>query len=202
MTDDAAGGDDGAAEEEMAEDGEALAMSDGDFAVEAAAPQSQATAAQAGPDGAPITVRTDFDALATFVPDATTDADGTVRIDVDLPDNLTRYRVMVVAVDGADRFGSGESNITARLPLMVRPSAPRFLNFGDTFELPVVVQNQTDEAVTVDVAIEATNLELTDGRGRTVEVPANDRVEVRFPAAAVEAGTARFRVAGVDRRCT
>jgi alpha-2-macroglobulin len=29
---------------------------------------------------------------------------------------------------------------------MVRPSAPRFLNFGDQFELPVVVQNQTDEA--------------------------------------------------------
>ena len=27
---------------------------------------------------------------------------------------------------------------------MVRPSPPRFLNFGDTFELPVVVQNQTD----------------------------------------------------------
>ena len=28
-------------------------------------------------------------------------------------------------------------------------------------------------------------------------MPANDRVEVRFPAAAIEAGTARFRVAGV-----
>lgn len=181
------------AEEEAPAEGAALAAE----AAAPAAPDAGQVNGQAGPDGEPITVRTDFDALATFVPDATTDADGTVRIDVDLPDNLTRYRVMVVAADGADRFGSGESTITARLPLMVRPSAPRFLNFGDTFELPVVVQNQTDAAVTVDVAIEATNLDLPDGRGRTVTVPANDRVEVRFPAAAVEAGTARFRVAGV-----
>ncbi|MFN3215019.1 MAG: alpha-2-macroglobulin family protein [Acidimicrobiales bacterium] len=188
------GGEDAAAEEPASDEGgAALAAAPADADRETAA----TGAGQAGPDGTPITVRTDFDALATFVPDATTDADGTVRIDVDLPDNLTRYRVMVVAVDGDDRFGSGESNITARLPLMVRPSAPRFLNFGDTFELPVVVQNQTNRALTVDVAIEATNLDFTDGRGRTVTVPANDRVEVRFPAAAVEAGIARFRVAGV-----
>ncbi|MBK9603343.1 MAG: hypothetical protein IPO36_16110 [Anaerolineales bacterium] len=47
---------------------------------------------------------------------------------IQLPDNLTRYRVMVVAVDeGGSQFGMGESNLTARLPLMVRPSAPRFL---------------------------------------------------------------------------
>ena len=53
---------------------------------------------------------------------------------------------MAVAVDNkGNKFGTGETNITARLPLMVRPSAPRFLNFGDTFELPVVIQNQTDD---------------------------------------------------------
>ena len=38
---------------------------------------------------------------------------------------------------------------------MVRPSPPRFLNFGDRFELPVVVQNQTDAPMTVDVAVRA-----------------------------------------------
>ncbi len=43
---------------------------------------------------------------------------------------------------------------------MVRPSPPRFLNFGDAFELPVVVQNQTDEPMTVDVAVRATNAVL------------------------------------------
>ena len=84
--------------------------------------------------------------------------------------------------------------MTARLPLMVRPSPPRFLNFGDTFRLPVVVQNQTDAPMTVRVAVRATNAAITDGAGREVTVPANDRVEVQFPAAAELAGTARFQV--------
>ena len=93
------------------------------------------------PLGTPITERTDFDPLAVFEPSVTTDANGKAAVEVDLPDNLTRYRVLAVAVDDVDRFGTGESIITAALPLTVRPTAPRFLNFGDTFELPVVVQN-------------------------------------------------------------
>ena len=77
---------------------------------------------------------------------------------ITLPDNLTRYRVMVVAVAGDTQFGKGESSITARLPIMLRPSPPRFLNFGDVFELPLVIQNQTDTAKEVRVAARAMNL--------------------------------------------
>ncbi|MBT8202767.1 MAG: hypothetical protein HKN74_00455 [Acidimicrobiia bacterium] len=172
-----------------------------DFATEESADGAARAMAPAGlgDDGeSPIDVRSNFDALAVFEPEVTTAADGTATVDIPLPDNLTRYRVMVVAVDGVDRFGSAESNITARLPLMVRPSAPRFLNFGDVFELPVVLQNQTDQDLTVEVGIQTANLTLTDGAGRRVTVPANDRIEVRFPAAAEDVGTARFRVAAVS----
>ena len=144
----------------------------------------------------PIDVRTNFDALAAYVPSLTTDDDGNASAEVTLPDSVTRYRIMAVAAT-ADRFGTGESTLTARLPLTVRPSAPRFLNFGDAFELPVVVQNQGDTELAVDIVVEATNLEL--GRDtRRVSVPAGDRVEVRFPADAAEAGTARYRVTGVS----
>jgi hypothetical protein len=145
-----------------------------------------------------IRVRTDFNPLATFAPEVRTDANGEAQIEIQLPDNLTRYRVMVVAVDDGNQFGSAEANMTARLPLMVRPSAPRFLNFGDSFELPVVLQNQTDDSMTVDVVLQAGNIELTSTPGLRVEVPANDRVEVRFPGTTVMAGTARFQIAAVS----
>jgi len=144
-----------------------------------------------------IKVRTDFNPLATFAAEVPTDSDGRAQVEVSLPDNLTRYRVMVVAVAGDKQFGSAEANMTARLPLMVRPSAPRFLNFGDRFELPVVLQNQTDEPMIVDVVVEAGNIELTDGAGRSVTVPARDRIEVRFPATTISPGTARFQIAAV-----
>jgi len=148
----------------------------------------------AGGESTPIAMRTDFDALALFSPSVRTDKSGRASVPVELPDSLTRYRIMAVAVAGERQFGTGESTITARLPLMVRPSAPRFLNFGDELELPVVVQNQTDDPMTVDVAVRTANLELADGAGRRVKVPANDRVEVRFPAKAAWAGTARAQI--------
>ncbi len=146
----------------------------------------------------PIRARLDFNALALFAPALPTDANGRASVKVKLPDNLTRYRVMAVAATGDKQFGTAESTITARLPLMVRPSAPRFLNFGDKFELPVVVQNQTDAAMQVDVAVRMSNAQLTSGAGRRVTVPANDRVEVRFPSAASKPGTARFQIAGAS----
>jgi hypothetical protein len=165
----------------------------------------------AGNAAAPtIALRTDFNPLAAFAPAVRTDAGGRGQVEVKLPDNLTRYRVIAVAVAGGKEFGKGESTITARLPLMVRPSPPRFLNFGDRFELPVVVQNQTDTPMTVDVVVRGTNIALcqtfevcetskVSELGQRVTVPADDRVEVRFPAATVSAGTARFQVAAVQQ---
>jgi len=157
-----------------------------------------------------IALRTDFSALALFEGDLRTDARGRVSIPITLPDSLTRYRVMAVAAHGENHFGKGESAITARNPVMVRPSPPRFMNFGDRAELPVVIQNQTDKKQSVDVAMRATNALLLDEMprdplaievagheeaGQRISVPPNDRVEVRFPVAADMAGTARFQVA-------
>lgn len=152
-----------------------------------------------GPADPPlIRARTDFSALALFAAAVTTDVDGRAAVPVTLPDNLTRYRVLAIATDGVARFGLGESSVTARLPLMVRPSAPRFLCWGDTFELPVVVQNQSDVPLDVEVAVRAGNATLTAGAGRRLVVAGNDRAEVRFPAVTDAVGQARFEVAAAS----
>ncbi len=174
--------------------GDARAMS---MNMAAAPPPAAAPAPARGqaPAQAPIAVRKDFSAIAAFAPEQKTDANGVATLEVKVPDNLTRYRIMAVAMDKEHAFGSGESNLTARLPVMVRPSPPRFLNFGDKFELPVVVQNQTDKPISVDVAIRADNAALLEGAGRRITIAAQDRVEVRFPAGAEMPGTAHFQVA-------
>ena len=146
--------------------------------------------------GQPVSVqlRSNFDALAKWAPSTVTDEKGHAQIKLKLPDNLTRYRIMAVASHGGEQFGTGESSLTVRLPLMAKPSPPRFLNFGDKFELPVVVQNQTDAAMDVSVATRATNAIFTKGQGRHLSVPANDRVEIRFPASTVHSGKTKFQV--------
>ncbi|MFN7946840.1 MAG: alpha-2-macroglobulin family protein [Blastocatellia bacterium] len=148
-----------------------------------------------GSGGPVIRARVDFNPLAAFAASVITDANGRAAVKVKLPDNLTRYRVMAVATDGAKRFGIAESAVTARMPLMVRPSAPRFLNFGDRFELPVMVQNQTDEPMTVDVVVRAVNARLTEAQGKRLTIAANDRAEIRFAATTVKPGTAYFQLA-------
>ncbi|MXW76177.1 MAG: hypothetical protein F4Z58_09080 [Acidimicrobiaceae bacterium] len=176
-------------------------MADAEMAEESA---DSASSGRLSAQGLQIEVRENLDALALFDPEVATDADGVATVEFDLPDSLTRYRVMAIAVDGEERFGSAESAVTARLPLQVRPSAPRFLNFGDRFELPIVVQNQTDSPAEVDVVVQASNLildgdlNLEGSAGRRITVPANDRVEVRFGASTSSVGTARFRVAAVS----
>jgi alpha-2-macroglobulin len=172
-----------------------MAMTRGRMGFEAKAKM----AAEAEPNQ-PIRMRTDMRALALFAGSVVTDANGRAAVPVKLPDSLTRYRVMVVATDGAKRFGQAETTITARLPLMARPSAPRFLNFGDEVELPVVLQNQTDAPYEVRVAMRAANATLSAARGYRVRVPANDRVEVRFPVRTVRAGKARFQIAAAAGR--
>ena len=146
---------------------------------------------------AQIAVRSNFDPLATFAPTVITGPDGTARLPIKLPDNLTRYRLVAIAAAGAKQFGKGESTLTAQLPLMVRPSAPRFLNYGDTFRLPITVQNLTDAAMTVKIGVRAANALVTAGAGREVTVPANDRAIVEIPMAAELAGTAHVQVVGV-----
>ncbi len=157
-----------------------------------------------------IALRTNFDSLAYFNPNLLTDSSGEASVEVKLPDNLTRYRVMAVAVSGEKLCGKGATTITARLPLMVRPSAPRFLNFGDKCEMPVVLQNQTDHEMSVDLGLRSSNLKFVPEAGPagaasgldtahlsggTVIVPPNDRVEVRFPMVTEDDGTAKIDVA-------
>jgi uncharacterized protein YfaS (alpha-2-macroglobulin family) len=69
----------------------------------AAEPMEETGGAAAAP-AQPIQIRADFNALATFSPEVRTDTQGRARVEVSLPDNLTRYRVMVVAVDNGNQF--------------------------------------------------------------------------------------------------
>ena len=143
-------------------------------------------------------VRKNFDAMAIFKGALSTDASGRTTVHVKLPDNLTRYRIMSVAVKDSDKFGHGDSLLTARLPVMVRPSLPRFLNFGDKAKLPVVIQNQTDSEMSVDIVGEANGVTWLGSAGQNVKVPANDRVEVLFEAQADVVGQANFRFGAVS----
>ena len=83
---------------------------------------------------------------------------------------------------------------------MARPSPPRFLNHGDIFELPVVLENRSDSTLSAAVAVRAANLEWESGQGLRVTLSSDQRVELRFRARATAPGEARIQVAAAGGR--
>lgn len=152
-----------------------------------------------GSQGA-IALRSNFAALALYDPSAKTDNEGRVKLKLKLPDSASRYRIMVAAASGKNFFGYADTSITAQLPLTLKPSAPRFLNVGDSFELPVVVQNLSEKAVSARIAVRANKVSFNENTGRLIEIPAKDRVEIRFPATAGAVGKARFQLVLADNK--
>ena len=76
------------------------AEAEAEAAVEESAAADSDDGSGSGSAGLAVDVRENLDALALFDPEAATDAAGRITIEFDLPDNLTRYRVMAVAVSG------------------------------------------------------------------------------------------------------
>jgi uncharacterized protein YfaS (alpha-2-macroglobulin family) len=137
-----------------------------------------------------IKARKDFRATAVFSPKLETEENGLVKLTVKMPDSLTRYRVVALATANTGLFGKAENNIVAQRKVNARTVAPRFLTQGDTFSVPVVVQNLDTAPRSIDVAVRATNLSATGPQGKRVIVPPGQRAEVRFDFATETRGKA------------
>ena len=88
-------------------------------------------------------IRTDFQALAYYNGSILTDANGNAQITFKLPDDLTTWRVMVVATDGNLRFGNGDATFITTKPLLTNAILPQFARPGDRIFAGLSVTNNT-----------------------------------------------------------
>jgi uncharacterized protein YfaS (alpha-2-macroglobulin family) len=149
-----------------------------------------------GGGGEPM--RADFRATAWFQPSIVTGEDGRAHARFKLPDNLTTFRVMAVAVARDDRFGAADTQVTTSRPLMLRPALPRFLRAGDSMDAGVVVTSKEKHDARVEVTLAADGVIVGADPTRAVDVKAGTSVEVRWPMAAERGGKAKlsFRARG------
>ena len=145
-----------------------------------------------GRDGGDI-LRSRFQTTAFFLGSVVTDASGKGSATARLPDNLTTFRLMAVAVTQGDRYGGGQSSLLVTRPLVARPALPRFLREGDRFAAGVVVNRRDGKASQAKVSAEATGAELKgkrtqvgDARGRArargpLRLPGPPRRQRRLP---------------------
>ncbi len=157
-----------------------------------------------GGQGESDILRSRFKATAFFLGSVLTDSAGTATATSKLPDNLTTFRVMAVAVTAGDRYGSGQSPLLVTRPLLARPALPRFLREGDKFAAGVVVNQRAGGTPTVSVTAETKGTQLASEATRTAVLEAGRGREVRFdfrqpgtgPFGSADSATFRFRVSG------
>jgi uncharacterized protein YfaS (alpha-2-macroglobulin family) len=92
---------------------------------------------QGGTEGGSLldraTVRRNFKAVPYYNPNIQVGPDGTAKVTVELPDDITVFKIRAKVASGPDRFGFGTSQIAVRLPIVVQPALPRFVRPGDRF---------------------------------------------------------------------
>ena len=138
-------------------------------------------------------LRKDFRTTAFYRADLVTDNAGRVHVSFALPDNLTTYRLMAVAVSKNDQYGGMEADLVVAKKLMARPAMPRYAHAGDEIRGGVVVTNQTGSDTTVRLKARAGGVTLLDAPDQQQRVPAGGQTEVLWRYRAVDVGTAMFQ---------
>jgi uncharacterized protein YfaS (alpha-2-macroglobulin family) len=93
-----------------------------------------------------------FKPVALWSGTVETAEDGTAIIPLDIPEFSGKLRLMAVAT-GINELGSAESHVTAKRPIVVKHSLPRFLAPDDTCIMPVTAFNETGSNQEIRITI-------------------------------------------------
>jgi uncharacterized protein YfaS (alpha-2-macroglobulin family) len=121
-----------------------------------------------------------------------TDKKGHARVTFTLPDNLTSYRIMALAVDKERSSGRGQVSFKVDQPLLALPALPRHLREGDRAEAGVVLYSATSPTGPAKVAVKVQGdaVALEGPTTKTVRLVQGGSEEVRFAMRAKKKGTA------------
>ena len=143
-----------------------------------------------------------FKSLAYWNGQVVTDTNGRAQVQFKIPDNLTRWKVLVLSADHAKQLGLGESGFQVNQPLEVRSSLPNQIAETDTLEARFWVMNRTATLKRIQVHLTATGAVKSTEVKKSVWVEAApfERVTVNLPIVAGDTGTIQFHaVAQMDQ---
>jgi len=160
-------------------------------------------ASPGGDGGLSLDMRTLFKYVSYWQPSLRTDANGKASISVDLPDNLTGWRVLAMAVNSSDRMGLGVGNFKVNQPIELRPVMPNQLTEGDKVQAGFSVMNRSEKAQEFTITLRAEGpLEKPVAAQQKLMLAPYKRETVWLPLSTRGAGTLRFTArasAGAER---
>lgn len=132
-----------------------------------------------GGGGNAAEIRKNFKSVAYWNPQVETDSNGRLKIKTKLPDNLTGWKVIVVAVDKEHRFGYGDQSFKVNKKLMIQKALPNFLVEGDELDAKFTVHNRHKSSLNVDLTIESSGLVAEENK-KSGKIKSDDSLSFLF----------------------
>lgn len=107
-----------------------------------------------------------FPETLVWNPELETTRDGTARLNFKLADNITTWKMSVIASTEDGRLGTAEHEFLAFQPFFVEHDPPRVLTEGDEISLPVVLRNYLPKPLGVDVEMKPESWFVLGGASR------------------------------------
>jgi hypothetical protein len=127
-----------------------------------------------------------FPETLVWQPSLETDRDGFAQVRFKLADNITTWKMSVIASTEDGKLATVEKEFLAFQPFFVEHDPPRVLTQGDEILLPVVLRNYLERSQVVDVEMKPESWFTLGGPARQrTEVPAGDAARPTFDFRAV-----------------
>ena len=163
----------------------------------------EAKGASSGGGGTSEGLRSNFRHLAHWTGAMKLDAHGQGRITLQAPDNLTGWRILVLALTRDDRFGLSQGHFKVNRPTELRPILPNQVSLGDKFRAGFSIFNRTDHDRTLDVTVASSSAHdrnrIATENHRSLRLSARERRAVWLDVEANHAGGLVLRASAGDR---
>jgi hypothetical protein len=143
-----------------------------------------------------------FPETLVWQPAVETDREGRAEVRFKLADNITTWKMSVIASTEDGRVGVFDKEFISTQPFFVEHEPPRVLTEGDRISLPVVLRNYLERAQPVDVELKPETWFAPEGPARLrAEAPAGDAARATFDfraVASVKDGKQRVTATGLE----
>lgn len=144
-------------------------------------------AVPAGGGGGRSGTRELFDTLLLWQPRVVLDARGEAVLQLPLNDSLTRWRLVAVADDGGERFGTGSAGLAVTQDLQILAGLPPQVRQGDRYRALLTLRNGTGRTMAVRATLQGQATLVAGGtRGlalppQTLQLAAGAAQELHWP---------------------
>ncbi len=145
------------------------------------------------------TVRENFADTALWRGSLTSNDEGIAEVELDMPENLTTWKVRVWGMGHGTRVGAGETEVVTRKNLIVRLQAPRFFVETDEVVLSANVHNYLDETkqVRVQLQIDGKQITTTEKLEKNVEIESGGERRIDWRVYVARQGETTIRVSAL-----